>query len=223
MLLGRYFYILNGSYVYDAQEDIILYRAEIDPKLADQFYEYVDSLGYIYDCYQDNWGYMSADMLKKAPEYVTNAGILRLVEQLRTPVDDLREYLSKSGKPIQKLQVYLGDIDPDEKCSIMADMAESFPDLRVTSSVECNIELNSKDASKGQALSALCRLLEIPVGQAMAFGDGSNDLDMIECAGMGISMANGEELVRAAANYVTLDNNHAGVADAIYKMLDGKL
>ena len=53
----------------------------------------------------------------------------------------------------------------------------------------------------------------------MALGDGTNDLDMIEQAGVGVSMANGDPALLAAADYVTGTNNEAGFAQAIEKFV----
>lgn len=219
----RYYLTINGSYVYDRKEDAILRRAEISPELAIRFYDYAETLDVLYDCYQDNWGFMSASMLERAPQYVTNAGILELVKRLRTPVDDLREHIRQLGHPVQKLQLYLGDIPPLEKEALMRDLAQRFPELRITSSVNCNIEINSREASKGQALKGLCEAMGISMENVMAFGDGSNDMDMISTAGLGVAMENAEEELKSAAKYVTADNNSAGVAQAINKMLEGRL
>ena len=49
----------------------------------------------------------------------------------------------------------------------------------------------------------------------MAIGDSGNDLTMIEAAGLGVAMGNATEDVRAAADVITADNNHDGVAQAI--------
>jgi hydroxymethylpyrimidine pyrophosphatase-like HAD family hydrolase len=51
----------------------------------------------------------------------------------------------------------------------------------------------------------------------MAFGDGSNDLTMIQAAGLGVAMANACDEVRAAADYVTTSNDEAGVAAALQR------
>ena len=49
----------------------------------------------------------------------------------------------------------------------------------------------------------------------MAFGDGTNDLSMIEAAGLGVAMSNAHPKVLAAANHVTLSNDEEGVGKAI--------
>ena len=51
----------------------------------------------------------------------------------------------------------------------------------------------------------------------MAVGDSGNDLSMIEDAGLGVAMGNATQEILAAADAVTADNNHDGVALAIEK------
>jgi hydroxymethylpyrimidine pyrophosphatase-like HAD family hydrolase len=49
----------------------------------------------------------------------------------------------------------------------------------------------------------------------MALGDGTNDLSMIQAAGLGVAMSNAHQLVLAAADHVTTSNDEDGVAKAI--------
>ena len=52
----------------------------------------------------------------------------------------------------------------------------------------------------------------------VAMGDGYNDLSMIKFAGMGVAMANAQEPVKQAADYITLSNDEDGVAAAVEKL-----
>ena len=49
----------------------------------------------------------------------------------------------------------------------------------------------------------------------MAFGDGENDISMLNAAGTGVAMGNASDHVKAAADEVTLTNEQDGVAAAI--------
>ena len=51
--------------------------------------------------------------------------------------------------------------------------------------------------------------------QVLALGDGSNDIGMLEAAGVGVAMANATQQVRRAADSVTADNENDGVAQTI--------
>ena len=215
----RYYVTVNGAFVYDAVEDKAVARAEIPLEDALSLLRYEDSLGISYDCYQDGWGYMSADMYDRAGEYVTDPGILKLVLTLRTKVPELKEYLRQKGESVQKLQLYFTDMQ--ERARQFETLPGMFPDMAFTTSVPFNIEINSSAATKGQGLAALCRLLGIKAEEVLAFGDDRNDADMIRFAGVGVAMENAIEELRAAADWVTASNSEAGVARGIERFVLG--
>lgn len=51
--------------------------------------------------------------------------------------------------------------------------------------------------------------------EMIAVGDGFNDLSMIQYAGLGVAMANAQEIVRQNADYITLSNEEDGVAAVV--------
>ena len=128
---------------------------------------------------------------------------------------DLRAFLREQGRPLQKLQMFFKDMD--RRAVELERLPKLFPDLAVTSSIVNNIEINAKNANKGQALRFLCRYLGLDVSQSMSFGDGTNDLSMIEAAGVGVAMQNSDPLLFPAADYITDTNDNDGVAKAILK------
>jgi hydroxymethylpyrimidine pyrophosphatase-like HAD family hydrolase len=50
-------------------------------------------------------------------------------------------------------------------------------------------------------------------------GDGFNDISMIEYAGMGVAMANAQEIVKSKADYITLSNDEDGIAHVIEEFM----
>ena len=64
---------------------------------------------------------------------------------------------------------------------------------------------------------ALAEHLGCGAEHVMTFGDGLNDLTMIEAAGMGVVMDNGADELKRCADYITDDCDHDGVAAAIEK------
>jgi hypothetical protein len=53
----------------------------------------------------------------------------------------------------------------------------------------------------------------------MAFGDGENDFSMMTSVGVGIAMENGEEKLKNMADYIAPNNDEAGVAQMIEKLV----
>jgi Cof subfamily protein (haloacid dehalogenase superfamily) len=64
------------------------------------------------------------------------------------------------------------------------------------------LEVVPAGVSKGEALKHLANRLNIPISQCIAFGDSSNDIEMIEAAGLGVVVANAREDAKAAADVV---------------------
>ncbi len=84
------------------------------------------------------------------------------------------------------------------------------------------LEVVPKGINKGSAAQQLCQMLGIPIADSVAVGDAENDISMIRSAGIGVAMANGSEDAKAAADYVTAqDNDHDGVAEVIGKWILG--
>lgn len=80
-------------------------------------------------------------------------------------------------------------------------------------------EANPKGVSKGNALKFLCHKLNLSSENLIAIGDEENDLSMIKLAGIGVAMGNAVPAVKEAAQRVTSDCDHDGVAEAIEKIL----
>ncbi len=68
---------------------------------------------------------------------------------------------------------------------------------------------------KGDAVRDVTRALGIAHQDSYAFGDGINDLSMIEIAGHGIAMGNAVPELKAAAEFVTTNILDDGIANAL--------
>lgn len=55
--------------------------------------------------------------------------------------------------------------------------------------------------------------------EMIAVGDGFNDLSMIQYAGLGVAMANAQEVVKENADFITLSNEEDGVAHVVEKFI----
>ncbi|MEL7625095.1 MAG: Cof-type HAD-IIB family hydrolase [Clostridiales bacterium] len=81
------------------------------------------------------------------------------------------------------------------------------------------LEFGRPDMGKGVALAEMAAKLDIDSSQVMAIGDSPNDLDMLEYAGWGIAMANGECCAKERARWITAANDEEGVAIAIESLV----
>ena len=219
----RYYILSNGAAVYDRQEQRTLIRTDIPLELALRCYEYLDTLPVIYDCYQNECGWMTRAMLEAAPPYFAKEPeVLKMLYGLRRPVDDLKETLRQRGEDLQKLQMFFRPEDEELRQATIRELPRRFPGLQATTSVKNNIEVNSAGAGKGKALLALCAALGIDAAASAAFGDGSNDIEMLRAAGLGVAMANADAAVKAAADAVTESNEDCGFARTVDRILEDR-
>lgn len=78
------------------------------------------------------------------------------------------------------------------------------------------LEVIPKNVDKAYGLKHLLKILEIENNEMVCCGDSFNDIRMIQYAGAGVAMKNGQEKLKAVANYVTKnDNNHDGIVEVI--------
>lgn len=94
-----------------------------------------------------------------------------------------------------------------------------FSGIHVTRSGADNIEIMPEGVDKGVALCALAARLGLDIQETLAIGDSDNDRAMLFAAGTAVLMANGAPSLRPLADYIAPDNDHDGVADAIYRYL----
>lgn len=83
-------------------------------------------------------------------------------------------------------------------------------------SMPCYIEILHKDVNKYVGLDIVRELYNIKRDEAMAFGDSGNDLEMIRDTHIGVCMANGRKEVKEVADYITEDNDHHGIVNALH-------
>ena len=82
------------------------------------------------------------------------------------------------------------------------------------------LEILRYGINKGSALKWLCDKKGIKRENVIAFGDNYNDIEMIEFAGIGVAMENGEEELKKSADYIALNNNDDGVGKFLKDFLD---
>ena len=215
----RYAITINGAQVFDRETGDAIVREEIPLDMALEILGLLDGYDIIYDCYRSNWGWMTESLQDKAEEYATDAHYVKMVREFRNPVPDLKEHLKSTAAEgdVQKIMLFARNAPGSDAVTkaIAEAIAERFPSIKATSSTWNNLELNIATAHKGNALGRFAEHLGLTLDNCMALGDGTNDLTMIEAAGLGVAMSNAHPLVLAAADHVTISNDEDGVAKAI--------
>ena len=146
----------------------------------------------------------------------------------RTMVCDLLAHMESLDEGPEKIQIFYGDEPMRQR--ILQDLRDEYQGLShdgtgrerfydVLLSSEGNLEFVLPHTTKGTAVEALAKHWGFSPDEVMTLGDSENDLSMLRFAGAGVAMGNAKPNIKEAARYETTDNNHHGVAKAIYSAI----
>ncbi len=213
----RYFVLCNGAEIYDKLENKVLYSSEIPLERALNIYDSLTSHPEVYlDCYQSDGSWARAEDYARIDEFVEDQSHRDVLRNTRTPVEELRQFLVERNKPVQKFQTIYKNMAIRDK--EMERISTLYPDMTVTSAYTYNLEVNVPDATKGIGLIKLGEILGIPREQIIAFGDGENDISMLQSAGIGYAMENAPDSVKALADRIAPPNTEDGVAQVLTEL-----
>ena len=85
---------------------------------------------------------------------------------------------------------------------------EPIEEVRIVRWQPNGIDLLPKVGSKATAIEVILDKLGLKPENAVAFGDGLNDIDMLQKCGVGVAMNNALPEVKEIANYITVKNNY---------------
>lgn len=204
---GCFLAAYNGGVIYDWGSGTQLCRRALDMQTVAEAFDYVNQRGLHIQTYDREGVLVEKRCDNRLVRDYCGTGIV----QFRV-IGDVRKDLTEP--PVKILM-----IDPDRQVleQLRLELMEqlgSRVDIFFSSSTY--LEIVAAGVNKGEAVKMLSKHLDVPLKNTVAAGDEANDLSMIRTAGLGVAMANATEEVKAAAGYVTKnDNNHDGVAEIV--------
>lgn len=118
------------------------------------------------------------------------------------------------GRPIYKLVFMCLEESQLEMARVALEKDFLFCRQTLSRYACVNGELINRKFDKGQGIRRLCRHLGVDLQDTFGFGDSMNDLEMIQTVGVGVAMANGNEQIKALADYVCPPVEEDGLAKA---------
>lgn len=100
--------------------------------------------------------------------------------------------------------------------------AAELPGVAMQKSSDIYLDITASAAKKSRGVNYIAQRERLNLDETAAFGDGPNDIPMLELVGMPIVMANGLPNVKKVARYLTADNDHDGVGQGIDKFVLGQ-
>ena len=197
----------QGAVVADA-DGRWLRHEPLPVELARETIELLAEAGYSPNVYVDDVLYVAEDT-EQARSY---ARLNRIDFHV---VGDLLQWLDV---PPTKL-VAVGD--PDALDALEPRLKAHFGEREyISKSLPHFLEFARAGVTKGAGLDFLAARLGFTKEQAIAFGDGENDVELVEWPSFGVAVANAHERVKAVASWVCPSADDEGVAQVLESLLD---
>lgn len=152
------------------------------------------------------------------PEFLTM--VYKNLSQL--PNDVSVEFFKRmTEKPLdtdrfENLEILSAFIHTEEKDDLF--YTERFPNLHFTRATPYLSEVLMKGTHKGAGIERVIRSLDLTLADTVAFGDGLNDMEMIQTAGVGVAMGNGRPELKEVADLVTTHVEEDGIFHGLKKL-----
>ena len=131
---------------------------------------------------------------------------LRLWERMMRNAPDKKDY---AGKDIYMMNI---NANPEKGRAY----EELFSDvLTFTRANDISMDIIGKGISKATGIQHMMSLLDVERENTFAFGDGLNDMEMLQYVGTGVAMANGYDALKDIADHVTDSVFNHGVAKGL--------
>lgn len=200
--------IYNGAMVYDVPKNRALNTRTIPEETARGICKMAEERGIYVQTYPGE-GYFAAARTPYTAQYENS----------------IRVKCEITGAPlsawISSTQVKLLIIGKKEETLQNIELFRAaFPTVSFMMSRPNYIEIVAKGVDKKDALEKTIRSLGIAREEVLAFGDGQNDVSMLNYAGLGYCVENATENVRAQVTRFAPANTRDGCAVIIERMLD---
>ena len=129
----------------------------------------------------------------------------RAQEAVSIPNPEIREY---TGAEVYQFIAYLTRAEEEE-------FMRNIPNCQATRWFEAGVDIIPKDSGKILGIQKMLEIFGLSREEIIAFGDGDNDAEMLEFAGIGVAMGNAVEITKQKADYVTDHIDDDGLWNAL--------
>ena len=200
----------QGAVVAEPRTGKWLRHVPIPLELARETVQALQEEGFGMNCYVDDELYV-AEITPEARRYADFQDL-----ELH-PVGDLLAWLDRSPTKLVVID------EPKVLDDLEARMKRLFEGrLYISKSLPYFLEFASPEVTKASGLDFLSRHVGFTRAQTIAFGDGENDVELLEWAGYGVAVENAHERVKAVADLVCPPVQEEGVAQVLEAYLHSR-
>ena len=185
----------NGAAIYNKKIGERIHGVAIESadlhSILDAFAPYFEKGQITYEAFVDGVAYGGREYVEHPEAFGVPERNVAYVQSTRKPVDDIIAFLSEHEEELDSLDIVAADTALYQKIEEQIPLVTKS--VYTTSAVSYRLEISHKNSGKATGLAYVLKLLDITPEETVAFGDGDNDAEMLEFAGLGVAMENATE------------------------------
>ncbi|SCL82106.1 haloacid dehalogenase-like hydrolase, putative [Plasmodium chabaudi chabaudi] len=199
---------LNGCTTYGPNGDIIIDNY-IDKKLIMDIYNFSK---------ENN---LANRMVWYSSEKTYTFEMNEYIDQYMTLEPIIPDIIDEETLKDTKIYKILISLNEQNLPSVLKMYQDKFSDrISVTNPVKTYVELFHYNTNKFEGVKALCKHFDISLNDALAIGDGDNDIEMLKGVGTSIAVQNAASVTKESAKYVGPSNEDDAVHHAVRTFCD---
>lgn len=207
----------NGTAVYHIPTGKCLHQYQINGEKVKEILEISRQEHVTYEAFIKGTAYAGNTYVEHPERFGVTEESIEYVKRTRHRVEDIRKFMLDHIGELDCMDIVVPDTEKKEE--LMKKIKEKVSGIYVTSCIDQLIEISNEKAGKHSGVKYIMELLNLKREEIAAFGDGDNDIDMLEFVGIGIAMENASETCKNAADAITKHHHEDGVAYGIYELL----
>lgn len=189
----------NGALCVDSSKEGVIFKHTIPQNYLDELAKRLewDKFPISFMCRNEMYVNYITPMVAKVSEIVS----------VSLPIE-------KEAKEIIKEDIYQLCIY-ENNAKVQSIIDETMPICEQSRWIEYFADVNIKGVNKQLGIDKMLEHFKIPLGSAMAFGDGGNDIPMLKHAPYSVAMGNAPDDVKSTAAFVTTSVDEDGIINAL--------
>lgn len=195
---------MNGQYCFKKNGEII-YKNFIPKEDISNLIEFINENNIPCNFFEEEENYIN----------FIDERVEELMKEINLPLPKIVDINIAKDREIYQLNPY---INAEEQSKLM----EKMPNSIATRWSPLFVDVIPKIGGKHIGISKIMEYYSLKREEIMAFGDGGNDVTMIEFVGTGVAMGNAVDELKEIADYITDTVDNDGIAKALryFKVID---
>lgn len=207
----------NGAVMYSVPDKKCLTKRLLQKKAVELVLALTENEPVTYEAFIDGIAYAPRAYVEDPERFGATPQAVAYVQSTRHLVEDIKLFIREHIDELESMDIIVKE--ESEKFRLWELIAQECEGVYVTSSVKQLLEISDEQGGKHAGVKYFAELLNIDPLQIAAFGDGDNDIDMLQYVGHGFAVENATSKCKKAARYLTKHHDEDGVAYGLREIL----